>query len=476
MAWALAHAVKNKMDRVIVAIPYTSIITQAATIYKEIFGKDNVVEHHSNIDENSLTQKSKLAIENWDAPIVVTTNVQLFESLYANKPSKCRKLHNLANSIIILDEVQMLPPEFLDPILSVLTGLVKNFGVSTLLSTATQPALKGKLGTGKHSFEGIDPDNVTELIDNPEELSNTLRRVTIKMPPVDMPVTEWGELQQDLEQHDQILCIVNTRKECKELYDLMPEDTIHLSRMMCTAHIMDTIQEIKQKLRVNVPVRVISTQLIEAGVDIDFPIVYRALTGLDSIAQSAGRCNREGRFEKESSYTRVFCSPKGTPAGLMRRGSDAMHQLLASDEDLDFLSPEAFQKYFQLFYSKIENFDKPQFRELLVEEADRMRFQFGTMAKNFRLIDDKGAKAIMVEYKDGANYIEQFKRNGPDRWLMRKMQRYTVSLNQYDFEKIVKTGLIEEVHGYYVQSGEQLYHNNTGLVYANEWLEEVHII
>jgi len=183
MAWALVHALKFNKSRIVFAIPFTSIITQTAQIYRSIFGDDNVVEHHSNIDDITNTQERKLAAENWDAPIVVTTNVQLFESLFANKTSRCRKLHNLVNSIIILDEAQMLPPEFLQPILTTLKGLVDDYGVSVMFSTATQPALTGRIGgKGQYAFDGIPSESVREIVQNIDSLAYDLKRVTIQLP------------------------------------------------------------------------------------------------------------------------------------------------------------------------------------------------------------------------------------------------------------------------------------------------------
>lgn len=481
VAWALVHALKHNKTRIIFAIPYTSIITQTAQIYRSIFGDDNVIEHHSNIDENTNTQERKLAAENWDAPIVVTTNVQLFESLFSNKTSRCRKLHNLVNSIIILDEAQMLPPEFLNPILFTLKGLVDNYSISVLFSTATQPALTGKIGgKGQFAFEGIAANSVRELVHNVDELAFALKRVEIQIPENINDAVNWSTIADELQQHEQVLCIVNTRNQCRELYELMPEGTLHLSRLMCTAHIMDVINEIKQRLQENKPVRVISTQLIEAGVDIDFPVVYRAIAGLDSIAQCAGRCNREGKLNKENrlGLMKVFVPLKGTPAGLMRKGADTFKEMLfnRSDNKNALLEPQAFQEYFRLFYSKIDNFDKADISDSLWKDAQSMKFQFATAAHDFRLIDDQNAQTILVEYKDGSSLINQLKRFGPEPWLMRKLQRYAVSVNERDFAEIRKAGLIIELHGCWIQDYQKLYNQHSGLQLKGKWLEEINII
>jgi CRISPR-associated endonuclease/helicase Cas3 len=479
MAWALSHGLKYNKTRIIFAIPYTSIITQTAQIYRSIFGEYNVVEQHSNLDEDINTQERKLAAENWDAPIIVTTNVQLFESLYSNRTSQCRKLHNIVNSIIILDEAQMLPPEFLRPILCMLKGLVENFNVSLLFSTATQPALTGRIGgKGQYAFEGIVSDSVREIVSDTQKLTEDLRRVKIKLPENINKPDDWKLIADELIQHEQVLCIVNTRKQCRELYNLMPEGTIHLSRLMCTAHIMDTIIEIKLRLSEKNPVRVISTQLIEAGIDIDFPVVYRAVAGLDSIAQCAGRCNREGKLNQENrlGLMKVFVPPEGTPSGLIRKGADTFKELLTTKHADSLLEPQTFIDYFKLFYCKIENFDKPDIKNLLWDDGIDMKFQFATASRKFRLIDDKNSHTILVNYKDGDNLIQLLKRKGPESWLMRKLQHYAVSVNERDFAEIKKAGLIVEMHGCWLQDYSKLYDSHSGLQLNGRWLEELNII
>lgn len=481
MAWALNHALKFNKNRIIFVIPYTSIITQTAEIYRSIFGDENVIEHHSNLDEEINSQERKLAAENWDSPIVVTTNVQFFESLFANKTSRCRKLHNLVNSIVILDEAQMLPPEYLNPIITTLKGLVDNYSISVLFSTATQPALTCKIGgRGRFAFNGIAANMVREIVHDVNELASDLKRVEIQVPENTNVPVDWATIADELQQHEQVLCIVNTRNQCHELFELIPAGTLHLSRLMCTAHIMDTIDEIKLRLKDNKPVRVISTQLIEAGVDIDFPVVYRAMAGLDSIAQCAGRCNREGKLNKENKFglMKVFVPMGGTPIGLMRKGTDTFKEMLTNRSSVgnSLLEPTAFSNYFRLFYSKIDNFDKADIGNSLWKDAPYMKFQFATAAREFRLIDDRGLKVILVEYKGGSDLIQLLKRKGPEPWLMRKLQRYSVSVNERDFAEIRKAGLIVEVHGCWIQDYQKLYNQHSGLQLKGKWLEEINII
>jgi CRISPR-associated endonuclease/helicase Cas3 len=299
LAFALEHAVRHGKSRIVYVIAYTSIIEQTAQVLSEIFGPENVVEHHSNLAPERETERSRLASENWDAPILVTTNVQFFESLYAARSSRCRKLHNLVNSVVILDEAQLLPPELLTPCVDVLNHLTRHYGVTVLLSTATQPALPG-----------LDP--AREIVPDKIRLYETLKRTEIRFPDSLQEPTDWETVAEELRRHEQALCVVNTRRDCYDLFRLMPEGTIHLSALMCGEHRSQVIAEIKRHLKEGAPCRVISTQLVEGGVDLDFPVVYRALAGLDSIAQAAGRCNREGRLNAEGrlGVVRVFVPPK----------------------------------------------------------------------------------------------------------------------------------------------------------------------
>ena len=477
LAFALEHAIKYDKKRIIVAIPYTSIITQTAQVFRNIFGNDNVVEHHSNLDGDTLSAKQKLATENWDAPIIVTTNVQLFESLYSNRSSHCRKLHNLSHSILILDEAQMLPIEFLKPILSSLNTLVELFDVTLLCTTATQPVLSGKIGSREAMFTGFKRE-VTDIVTNAAELTKDFKRVTIELPEEINTVTSFDEIAEELKKYEQVLCIVNTRKESQNLYSKMPETTLHLSRMMCSAHILDTIKVIKEKLLNNQPVRVISTQLIEAGVDIDFPIVYRAFAGLDSIAQAAGRCNREGHLNKKGllGKVKVFNSEKGIPPGYMRKSAGVLKELLLIDKHIDLLSPLTMTKYFEGAFSKVNNFDKPDIKDLLWKDERNMKFQFATAARDFKLIDDAGSKSFVVRYNEGADYIEMLKNKGPEFWLMRKLQHYTVSVREADFKELVKYGHIECFYGIWVQTDSNLYNSKAGVVLSDQWISEVFIL
>lgn len=470
MAFALRHALKHDKDRIIIVIPYTSIIEQTAGEYKKIFGTENVLEHHSSLDPETEDLRARLASENWDAPIIVTTNVQLFESLYAAKSSKCRKLHNIVNSVIICDEAQMLPTEYLRPILATMRGLVNSFKVSIVLCTATQPALTGAIGSGIAKFNGLDPDTIREIVHNPEMLGQELQRVVVKQAG---KYEQWQVLAEELAHHPQVLCVVNTRKDCVDLHALMPEGTLLLSANLCGEHRSMKIAEIKSALKNNELIRVISTQLVEAGVDIDFPVVYRAMAGFDSIAQAAGRCNREGKL-KESGKTikgkvMVFHPPKLAPPGFLRKGADAGAEIMRLEPDgCENLRGDIFQRYFKLFYGNgVASFDQKDIHSLLVQDARQQEFQFRTAARKFKLIDDQNQVPVVVWYAgkktSGQQLIGQLRKDGPSRGLFRKLQRFTVTIPERQFAEL-KDSVVEEVHGLWCQAVDYAYDDILGFV------------
>lgn len=474
--WALRHAKKNGLRRVIIAIPYTSIITQTAAVLRDIFGEDNVLEHHSNVDFNNISTseiayKMKLATENWDYPIVVTTNVQLFESLFSNRPSDCRKLHNIANSVLILDEIQTLPMEFLQPIVDTFDTLKRVFNVSCLFTTASQPILSGTIkGTNYQTlFEALP--NVTEIIPREANLHDRLRRVKLNFY---SEAQSYDEITDKISKHSRVLCIVNTRKDAKEIYSRLPNDGIclHLSRMMCPAHIRNVIEKVKIALRDNsqTVIRVVATQLIEAGVDIDFPVVFRQEAGLDSILQAAGRCNREGLFDISTTY--VFALNKPLPAGFISQTNNARKSMVG-DFDWDWFSPEAMWEYFRQLYSRIDCFDKPNIKSRLYEG----KIYFETVAKEFKLIDDT-TTAVVVNYGNEAErLINQLQRDGYSYQIMKQLAQYSVSVRGRDLLKLNETGAIEKVYDNVLFVRDTgFYDNNIGLKMDNHWLEESLII
>lgn len=462
MGFALNHAVKHNKKRIIYVIPYTSIIEQTADQFREIFN-DAVVEHHSNVDvsdESRETTKSRLACENWDAPVIVTTSVQFFESLFSNRSSRCRKLHNIVNSIVVLDEVQLLPPEYLNPILHVMKELHQNYKVTFVLSTATQPAFTPHKSVD-YQFEGLA--DTVEIIQNPLLLHKIFKRIEVHIPDDLLTPLTWEDLASELAQHPTALCIVNRRDDCRILYEMMldkGEDTFHLSALMCGEHRSKVIGQIKQRLKNKMPTRVISTQLVEAGVDFDFSIVYRAIAGLDSIAQAAGRCNREGRLEKGTVF--VFTPPSKIPAGYLRQAAEIGRRLLA-DKSEDMLSPDRFERFFkELYWLQGNNLDKYNILKDLVADGE-LRFSFLSAAWKFKLIDESQYAPVIVCYEEGSQLIETLKRLGPEKWLMRKLQRYVVNLPKYIHAKLYNEGAIIEAHpGIFIQLYKAMYHPELG--------------
>jgi CRISPR-associated endonuclease/helicase Cas3 len=475
MAFALEHAKAHEKRRIIYVIPYTSIIEQTADVFRQAFaavGNEVLIEHHSNAeadpkDENS---RSRLASENWDAPVIVTTSVQFFESLFAAKTSRCRKLHNICNSIVVLDEAQLLPPEFLQPILDVLNLLSKHYGVTVVLSTATQPALAtiNHYVDPKKHIQGLE--TVREIIADPDALYQQLKRVQVELPADMNAHIPWEDIATRIGSHESVLAIVNTRKDARELQGLLPKGTLHLSALMCGAHRSAVIADIKQRIKEKTPTRVVSTQLVEAGVDIDFPVVYRALAGLDSIAQAAGRCNREGNLDQGKVV--VFVPPKDPPKGLLLKAANACRSVLHGHGE-DPLDRSLFHAYFTKLYYECQ-LDKKEIRKDLRMDGkldNTLAVNFRTAAENFKLIEDGDQVSVVVRYmvpdKKGRTvdfWLNTLRKEGPQRWLMRKLQRYIVRVHRRYAEPMRNHGDIEELFpGLFVQTADGLYNIDFGL-------------
>lgn len=473
--WALHHAVKNHQQRIIIAIPYTSIIVQTASTLKRIFGEENVLEHHSNINPEDIKDRElreclQLATENWDYPIIVTTNVQLFESLFSNKRSDCRKLHNIVNSVIILDEVQTLPLGFYKPIVHTLDTMHRLFGVSVLFTTASQPILTGRI-EGANPFASFEAlASVREIIPADARLHDKLRRVDLKFIE---GIKSYDEIAEELAKHHRVLCIVNTRKDAKEIYDRLPKEGIclHLSRMMCPAHIAATIQHVKEALKIDSdePIRVVATQLIEAGVDIDFPVVYRQEAGLDSILQAAGRCNREGKREICTNYVFSLGKEHPLPPGFISQTNNARKGM---GQQRDWFAPEAMTSYFQQLHSRIDDFDNKQIQELLYKPE----CEFEEAACQFHLIDDQ-TTSVIVNWEGSLGLYQQLLSQGPSCSLMKKLAQYCVNIRERDFRKLQSIGAVKEhFENIYAIINPNFYKADTGLSIDNQWLEETYII
>ncbi len=464
LGFALHHAEYHNLRRIIYVIPFTSIIEQTADVFRGVFDGINpspVIEHHSNLEAENETARSRIASENWDAPIIVTTNVQFFESLYAAKPSRCRKLHNIANSVVILDEAQLLPPEHLAPTLDTLRQLIAHYGVTVVLSTATQPELhKTRSDTfGRVQLQGLG--EIRELAPDPARLYKALERVELTLPASPEHRRTWEEIANELSVHERVLCIVNRRDDAATLWGLLPEGALHLSARMCGAHRAQVIAEIRRRLATGEPIRVVSTQLVEAGVDLDFPVVYRAMAGLDSIAQAAGRCNREGKLPDKGRVV-VFNPPKPSPSGLLLMAEQAAVNVLASASG-EPLIPINFARYFDHFYSCVSH-DKAGVLDLLNRDAARGEIQFRTAAQRFRLIPDEGQGQVLVSWGQGAELIELLKQIGPTRDLMRKLQRHSVTLYETQWKKLLAGSDLKVHKDFIIQESEALYHPVLGLL------------
>jgi CRISPR-associated endonuclease/helicase Cas3 len=453
LSFALRHAVAHGLERVIVAIPYTSIIEQTAEVYRAILG-DAVVEHHSALDPSRETPFNRIASENWDAPVVVTTNVQLFESLFANRSSRCRKLHRLVRSVVVLDEAQTLPLDFLIPILDVLRGLLQHYRVSLLLSTATQPALSRR----EDRRWGL-PD-VREIVDDPGKLASELRRVTFELPEDLARETTWAELAARVHAHDRVLAITHQRKHARVLFEEVlrlrgEEATFHLSALMCAEHRAEVLGEIRRRLAGGGPLCVISTQLVEAGVDLDFPVVFRALGGLDAITQAAGRCNREGNLATPGRVI-LFRAPDPPPPGPLQQGLDAMLLMLRGNPALDPLSPSAIEEYFQRLY-RVGVEDRHGVQPLRAER------KFREVAEKVRLIDEEGRVDLVVPHGDLAP-IERL-RAWPSRVTFRGVQRKIVGIPRHTAEAWQRQGVVDDVGGLLILSPvyAHLYDRRLGL-------------
>ncbi|MDS4029183.1 MAG: CRISPR-associated endonuclease Cas3'' [Candidatus Contendobacter sp.] len=453
LAFALRHAQRHGKRRILYVIPYTSIIEQTADVFCRVFGKDAVLEHHSNLDSDRETPRSRLACENWDASLIVTTNVQFFESLFAARPSRARKLHNIVNSVVILDEAQLLPPDFLTPILGTIRELSRHYGVSFVLCTATQPALTSQRGFDWR-FDGLD--DVREIVGDAaavRELHGQLRRVEVALPEDLHAPTPWEALAAELAAHPRALCIVDRRDDARLLHGLLPTGTVHLSGLMCGQHRSDVIENIKHRLKdADTPLQVVSTQLVEAGVDLDFPVVYRALAGLDSIAQAAGRCNREGRCFNLGRVV-VFVPPTQPPIGHLRQACDVGRQVLQRCPP-DPLAPELFAEYFQSLYWRkgTEGLDSKGIIVLL-KNNQRLEFSFRTAAERFQLIPETQAPVI-VRYGDSERLLARLVPSGDDldRKTLRQLQRYVVNIPRRVHQRLLADGAIKEQWpGVYVQ-------------------------
>jgi CRISPR-associated endonuclease/helicase Cas3 len=491
LGFALDHARTHRMDRIVYGIPFTSIIDQTAVIFRDVLGEAHVLEHHAAIDhtrqdrklpeqegERDLRDKMRLAMEDWAAPVVVTTNVQLFESLFANRPSRCRKLHNLVNAVIILDEAQTIPLPVLRPCVAALDDLVRNYGCSVVLCTATQPALAAPRFKG-----GFDLTKDTELAPDPAALARKLKRVTLTIRTE--PVTD-AELVKEIALIDQALVIVNSRRHALDLYKTAKAaglaDVVHLTTRQTAADRRRILAAIRHNLKAGRPCRVIATSLVEAGVDLDFPRVWRAQTGLDQIAQAAGRCNREGRRPIADSVVTVFTPAEAKPPPEIRPFIEAMQRVIPHHDDL--FSPESIHSYFNEVYwqrgeKRLDQItvrgidgttDRISVLEAFLVGRSVLDFPYRAIAEGFRLIES-GMEPVIVAVEDEPRSILARLRAGAitSGVAARGLQTFIVQVPPAWRRRLIDNGQAAYIAGYGEQfvelKNESLYTPETGLLW-----------
>ena len=470
MAFALEHAKHHGMRRVIYVIPFTSIIEQNASEFRKAFGElgeQAVLEHHSTFDDGKLQNeatkdKLRLASENWDAPIVVTTAVQFFESLFADRSSRCRKLHNIAGSVIILDEAQMLPLNLLLPIMQAIKELAQNYRCSIVMCTATQPAVQAENGF----YRGFE--NVREIAPKPTALFDKLRRTTVQH----IGTQTDADLLAKLAEHPQMLVIVNNRRHARSLYDQAKhlDGTFHLTTLMCAKHRSQKLDEIRGRLKNGEPCRVIATSLIEAGVDVDFPLVMRAEAGLDSVAQAAGRCNREGKRSSENSFVWIFAPEEQWKAPPELATQAAVMRLTADEFSDDLLSTQAVAAYFaELYQLKGSELDNKKILKMHNDTGQSLDFPFQTIADKFRMIESHMQPLIIPFDVDTENLISSLHHADHIGGLLRKLQPYIVQIPEKALAALYKAGRIEPINEknfgkqFYTLIGLDLYDEVAGL-------------
>jgi CRISPR-associated endonuclease/helicase Cas3 len=425
LRFALRHAVRHGLSRVIVVIPYTSILEQTVNVYRDIFDKVNpsaVIEHHSALDPEGESQLHRMACENWDSPVVVTTSVQFFESLYANHKRPCRKLHRIANSVVLLDEVQTFPLELLDPIQQALANLSKHFRTTVVSMTATQPLLAEKIGDH-------------EIIPDPTRLYSIMRgRFHLEWLGNPEASVEWSVVAERAVAEERVLAIVHKRDDAESLARMLGPQCFHLSARMCAAHRLAVLTAIKERLNQPGPCRVVATQLVEAGVDIDFPVVMRAFAGLDTLAQAAGRCNRE--FGPVPGKFIVFRAPTDPPKGTPLAGMKAAEYFYRRNR-IDLNDPEIFPVYAE----RVRQTSDTDTQNIIHCEE---QWDFPESAKRFRMIEDTGY-TVVVPWGEGWSRAQTVRAGGISRDGLRGLQRFTVSVYKPELQQLLDQGLVERL-------------------------------
>jgi len=479
LTFALDHALANGMERVIVVAPYLTIIDQTVAAYQKALhrhqdGKDALVlvEHHSGIEPEKENFRNRLASENWDASLVVTTAVQFIESLFARNPSQCRKLHNLARSVIVIDEAQTLPGDFLLPIVDVLGGLVEHYGASLLLSTATQPELRERVAPDGRKIAGFR--DIVEIAGTPEEVKVSFRHLR-RVKPKRALTKDWDEIAALVAREPRALAITHRRDDARILAERVQalragEPLFHLSALMCARHRQEKIAVVKSALKApDTVVRVVSTQLVEAGVDFDFPVVFRAMAGLDSLIQSAGRCNREGRLTEGKLV--IFDAPTQPPVGQLRAAADETKALLAANPGLDLFDPEIYQR----FDARLQRVG-----DLKGIQTLREQLAFEDVARELRLIDGAWQATVIVPWgpvgkrTESLELLAKVEKVGDPHFLRdvsRRLQGYSVSIPRRQADEWLREGVLYAVQDLFLGLAppyRHLYTEEFGLIAGKE--------
>lgn len=460
LSFALEHAKKHGLRRVIYIIPYLNIIEQTADVFRGMLGEDQVIEHHSNVqtvrpgeeeeDYDAQGLRVQNVMENWDAPLIVTTSVQFLSSLFAASASKLRKIHRIADSVLVFDEAQMLPLPFLTPCVKTIAELVRHYGCTALLMSATQPALNDM-------FPKDLP--IREIMDQPMALNRFFRRTTLR-PIGEIEVSQLAEM---LNGCDQALAIVNTRSAAGKLYhELCGDGRYHLSTLMYPNHRREVLNKIRYALKEGMPCRVVSTSLIEAGVDLDFPRVFREEAGLDSIIQAAGRCNREGKRLTEESEVLIFRRTGArTPASMMQ-SVNSLHYVQEKHDDLASL--DAIRCYFEFLYRlRGDGLDQKRIIEMTGENRQDMAIPFRRIERDFQLIENDTETVIISIEAEAEDLVQKLRDGVKSRALYRALGAFSVSIYPAHFQALQAAGAIEIIEDTAVLRDPGYYDESTGL-------------
>ena len=485
LAFALAHAAAHRRRRIIFVIPYLSIIEQNVDVIRRALGDPGgttgiVLEHHSNVvdepheDETTgadgqggAALRRRLLAENWDAPVVVTTTVQFFETLFSNRPKNVRRLHNIAQSVVVFDEAQTFPPEMLRPMMGMLKQLAEEpYRTSFVFCTATQPALTVEVGQNTGTpFRLLEPETVRELAAEPAELFRMLKRVRVDWSGALIPATPEGVAER-MVAAGSALAIVNTKQQARELFAALrarDSQAFHLSTRMCPVHRRDVLDAIRARLKARKPCLVASSQLVEAGVDLDFPAVWRAMGPLDSIAQAAGRCNREDSLGGLGQVT-VFGTWDGKlPPGVYMQATRVTEAMLKSRHGkINIHDPATFRTYFETLDNSVR-LDKSS-----VQSA-RQGLDFPKVAADFKIIDTE-TTPVLVPFREGKRFIEQLDADPEglrtDPAFVQRIGRFTVGLYEGELKKATV-----DLHQSGVRIFRGTYDDALGLVLPGDYSE-----